>query len=437
MKYISVILVLLISSELYSQQKFDPILWEKVNPEPVPVQRINQPGNVAAHFVLGLGVSIAATSVYRELGMKEWAAKLLGATTGFALCKMKENLYNTRSTGYTFGADALAFGLSFPMNDLIRLPYQRKAKAESYKSTEINNNVPESVIPPADRYNNSSISRKSPVDLKVIRETKKSALKPGRSANMAAEDQYNEGVRLLVTGSRENARQAFTHFYRCNQLVPGYQDGETRMLTAKNIASLTVIIDSIPVSAKTFGVNAAFFYNQVLDSLNNWFAEDSFIRFYSAGEAERNGIKNPDMVLKLGFTDFAAVDTFHTDKEQIVVRKVKTEQTDKGIAGDMTYKANLKSVTDKIFTRGQLVAKVTDLQQAKTFFSSKISGKYTWQNQYGTFTGNIEALNPSQRNLVEGHALASPSPQNLFIEFSSPIFEQLAPKLVNFFNKYN
>ena len=72
------------------------------------------------------------------------------------------------------------------------------------------------------------------------------------------------------------------------------------MLQTKDLATLKVIVEQIPVNGK-FEYSAQFFYDNVFQMLNQRFQEADFVHFYSPEQAERSKLKFPDMVFANGF----------------------------------------------------------------------------------------------------------------------------------------
>jgi hypothetical protein len=283
----------------------------------------------------------------------------------------------------------------------------------------------------------SSLIRRSPAALKIIPEPKVYTSELEMAVQKAAEARYNEGVRMLESKLREDARLAFVHFDKCNLLIPGYRDVKEKMMAAKSSATVRVIVESIPVHAKAFQLTAGFFYDQVLEFLNNRFKEKSFVRFYTPEEAERMEIRYPDMVLRLEFYDFVVGDAVHNESEQEVSRDEKIATKDTNKVEIKTYRAKIKTVTDKIISGGLLEVRITDFQASRLLFSDKVPGQFTWQNQYAVYVGDVKALNDTQKVLVSRSVVVPPSPQSLFMEFTRPIYEQLTGKLAKFFGDYN
>lgn len=283
----------------------------------------------------------------------------------------------------------------------------------------------------------SSSIRLSPAAMKIIPDPKIYKDEINLATDKAAEARYIEGERLLNLNSKEAAREAYINFERCDQLVKGYRDVTAKLNVSKSMATMTVIVESIPVHAKAFQITAGFFYDQVFEFLINRFDDRSFIRFYKPEEAERMELEYPDLILRLEFYDFVVGDAIHNESEQELTRDVKIEKKDTTRVEYKTYRAKLKTISDKIISGGLLEVGITEFNSSRLLYSEKIPGEFTWQNQYGLFVGDIEALNDFQRNLVERRVVSPPPPQTLFMEFTRPIFDQLKGKLPRFFQKYN
>jgi hypothetical protein len=68
--------------------------------------------------------------------------------------------------------------------------------------------------------------------------------------------------------------------------------------------------------------------------------------------------------------------------------------------------------------------------------TEKIPGSYTWFCRWGNYNGDSKALTKEQINLCQGRELMPPMPQDLFIEFTKPIYSQLTSRLNSFYNNY-
>ena len=118
--------------------------------------------------------------------------------------------------------------------------------------------------------------------------------------NRAAQEFYDAGMDALSRKTREAAKQAYFHFLNADALVRGFKDTRQKMLLAKDIATLNVVVEQIPVNGK-FEYSAQFFYDNVFQMLNERFQEKDFVHFFSPEQAEQAKLKFPDMVLQMGF----------------------------------------------------------------------------------------------------------------------------------------
>ena len=78
--------------------------------------------------------------------------------------------------------------------------------------------------------------------------------------NRAAQEFYDAGTEALAQNNREAAKQAYFHFMNAENLVHGFKDAQQKMRIAKDLATITVIVEQIPVNGK-FEYSARFFYD--------------------------------------------------------------------------------------------------------------------------------------------------------------------------------
>ena len=261
--------------------------------------------------------------------------------------------------------------------------------------------------------------------------------------NRAAQEFYNAGLDALSRKTREAAKQAYFHFLNADALVRGFKDTQQKMLLAKNIATLNVVVEQIPVNGK-FEYSAQFFYDNVFQMLNERFQEKDFVHFFSPEQAEQAKLKFPDMVLQMGFYDFF-IDRPQHSEEQLELNKQIEEKYTVKISKDSTVtrtrmipkKGKIKILTDQVASGGLLELKTVEFQSQKIVFTDKIPGQYMWQNKYGIFVGDNEVLDKDLSNILKNKMIMPPPAQDMFVLFTKPIFNQLADKLTNYFRQYN
>jgi hypothetical protein len=215
------------------------------------------------------------------------------------------------------------------------------------------------------------------------------------------------------------------------------------MLQSKELATLKVIVEQIPVNGK-FEYSAQFFYDNVFQMLNQQFPDNSFVHFLSPEQADRMKLKYPDMVLRMGFYDFFIDRPQHFEEEKELNRQIE-EKYEVKVSKDSTAvrtrlipkKGKIKILTDQVASGGLLELKAVDFQSQKIVFTDKIPGEFTWQNKYGIFVGDKEVLDKDLANILNNKMIMPPAAQDMFVLFTKPIFSQLTTKLTNYFRQYN
>lgn len=261
--------------------------------------------------------------------------------------------------------------------------------------------------------------------------------------NRAAQEFYDAGMDALSRKTREAAKQAYFHFANADGLVRGFKDTKQRMVQAKDLATLKVVVEQIPVNGK-FEYSAQFFYDNVFQMLNERFQEKDFVHFYSPEQAEQTKLKYPDMVLQMGFYDFFIDRPQHFEEERVLSRDVEEKYQVK-INKDSTVtktrivpkKGKIKILTDQVGSGGLLELKAVEFQSQKIVFTDKIPGQFTWMNKYGIFVGDNEVLTPELTAILNNKMVMPPPAQDMFVLFTKPIFNQLTEKLTSYFRQYN
>jgi hypothetical protein len=278
---------------------------------------------------------------------------------------------------------------------------------------------------------------KTPAARKIIREPKKYTSELDMALDKASDERYNAGLYHLKAHTQNAARIAYNQFLKANQFSPGYKDVVNQLRISKKLATVTVILETIPLNAIKYKLSSEFFYDQIYGYLNNKFPKNSFVNFYSPYEAEKAKLKQPDFVVRIEFYDFSVGNTEHNEVEEIVKHKVEIPATDSTRAKQIRYEAKLKTYTDKVISEGTVNLKIIDFNKNKVMRDRRIPGSFVWINNYAIFVGDIEALSNKQAELTKRKALSLPPKQDLFIEFTKPIYSQLTQKLRSFFRRYD
>ena len=279
--------------------------------------------------------------------------------------------------------------------------------------------------------------RRTPAARKIIPDPKMYSSELEMAFEKAAKERYNAGIFEMKLHTQESARQAYTHFVKTNQFVPDYKNVAQLLYDSKKIATVTVILETIPLNTIKYKLSSEFFYNQIYNYLNDKFQQESFVNFYSPDEAENAKLTSPDFVVRIEFYDFTVGNTVHKEIEKEVKRKVKIESKDSTRTTYRNYVAKLKNFTDQVTSEGVVNLKIIDFKEDKLLRNQQIPGSFIWINDYAIYVGDIEALDNKQIELTKRKVVPLPPKQDLFIEFTKPIYDQLTGKLRSFFRKYS
>jgi hypothetical protein len=80
--------------------------------------------------------------------------------------------------------------------------------------------------------------------------------------------------------------------------------------------------------------------------------------------------------------------------------------------------------------------RIIDPTSGKVLTQEKLPGEYVWISEWGYFNGDERALSERQREIVQLREAPAPDPQDLFIEFTAPIYEQIIGKVNNYYRNF-
>ena len=286
--------------------------------------------------------------------------------------------------------------------------------------------------------------RRIPAARKIIPSPKVYASELTNVVQHAAEEQYAAGLALLERKNRDDAKQACRNFRECDRLVPGYKDVVQLLYEAKDLATLRVIVEPLPAPSMNYKLSADFFYNQLMERMNQLYPSESFVNFFTPEEAEKFELKYPDMVVDLAFMDFYIERPKHYEEEHALTRDIEelvqvkisrdSVRTEKRL---IKVRGKIKILTDEVASGGLIRLQINDFQANKLLVDNNIPGEFLWQNQYGIFIGDERVLTKEEVKILNNRAVPPPGPQDMFLEFTKPIYSRLTDRMNNFFNRYN
>lgn len=282
--------------------------------------------------------------------------------------------------------------------------------------------------------------RRSPGALRVIPRPKNYYDKMAEIKQKAAKESYDAGIIALKRETREDAKKAYFLFQDANTFVSNYKDVRKKLEEALFIATLKVVVEQIPVPTR-YDLSARFFQDKIEEYLHSHFRSNQFVRFYTPREAEREKLPYVDQYLRLQFDDFVVGETHVLRDTETISRdsvKVGTVTLEDGTKKDAygTVKAKLTVWKKEVSSRGLFSMKVYNARTNAVLSHEKFSGEFVWLSQWGSFNGDERALTEEQLAICKNSEVPPPPPQDLFIEFTRPIYDQLLPAVNNFYSRY-
>ena len=101
-----------------------------------------------------------------------------------------------------------------------------------------------------------------------------------------------------------------------------------------------------------------------------------------------------------------------------------------------TVKATLYHYTKTTTSKGIVSFRIIDAKTGALLSAEKMPGEFVWKSEWATFNGDERALSADQMKLSKQKELPAPAPQELFIEFTRPIYDQITSKLREFYKGY-
>lgn len=256
--------------------------------------------------------------------------------------------------------------------------------------------------------------------------------------NLAAKEQFDEGVRLLKNGILEDARLANSCFEKVKQFDPTYPEVDNMILSSEDLGTLKVVVEQIPVNSLNYQVSAKVFYDRMFNYLKRS-VQRKFLTFYQSSDAEELRI-NPHHIIRMQFYDFSIgnVRDHEVEKEYTSDSLVVGTYTDNdGIKHDVrnVVKANLVTHDREVLSKGIFEIRIIDFNANQNLSDRSFPGEYVWQNSWATYNGDQRALPSDKLKLVGQKQLSPPTPQELFLLFSDPIFSNSSSFLGSFYRK--
>jgi hypothetical protein len=189
-----------------------------------------------------------------------------------------------------------------------------------------------------------------------------------------------------------------------------------------------------------YSLSGGFFQDKVEEYLHQNYPDRGFIKFYTPEELRNVKLAKVDQILRIQFDDFSVGNTIINEKQETFKKdsvKVGEARVDgKVIPVYNTVTAKLITVRKEVVSTGLLSMIVLDGTTNGVLSHKKFSGDYSWVSTWGRYNGDDRALSDQQIALCKRSEQQPPPPQDLFLEFTRPIYNQLIPALQSFYRNY-
>lgn len=260
------------------------------------------------------------------------------------------------------------------------------------------------------------------------------------AVEMAATERYEYADALLRRGTIESARTAFESFNELIRYAPNYKDVNAKAEEALFLGSYHVVVEQPGINSKMYQYSNDFFRGKIDEFLQSNRRLNKFIRFYQPAEAKQLKL-NPDHVVRLEFIEFVVGETNLQSEKVNVISNDSVKTGSAKINGKSVDVYGLVNATVTRFhksvrSRGLLSMEIYDYKSKKVLLRDELPGEFIWDNKWASFNGDERALSKIDLEAVKFNEQMPPPPQQMFIEFCKPIYDQFSARIKRFYDKY-
>jgi hypothetical protein len=278
--------------------------------------------------------------------------------------------------------------------------------------------------------------RNCPACIDAVPDTEKYIAEVSDPKYFAAEARYNNGQKLLSQNNRLAAKQAYFDFEKAEQLYPDFKNAQSMIDSAYFAAVIRVVVEPVQVNSRFFKLSNEYFQNKIYEFMKNYETR-SFVQFFTPNQALDSKLRF-DHVITLSFDDFVVGQTYVKERIEDITRdSLKTDETRDSLKRPIytTAKGKLTTFEKSITSTGLLDFQIKDMNGV-VITQEKMPGTFVWLDTWGGFRGDERALTEQDKALLNRRESYPPPPQDMFIEFTKPIYSQLISKVRNFYSRY-
>ena len=290
----------------------------------------------------------------------------------------------------------------------------------------------------------------------------------------AAEDHYQEGIRLMQMKGRENAKQASREFETALSYVPNYKDAERR--AQKTLEDATQVIAFFPFQNNAWNIPTEKFSDLIQNAaISDLLADKEVMKFTKIIDrsmqeslvAEQVGAMNSmtddKSRVEIGHLLNANIfltgsiesseligpsttmNQYHRQRQVEIVQEVPATTYTNGTDGT-TFKSDSQTTTQTIYKdiyadvyhyrkfirfNVTITYKVVDVETGAILLSNTINREEVDSSEWAEWSGDEDALTWEDTNLINSYESAIMTPQQIASEAARSIGADLAGQLKN------
>ena len=256
------------------------------------------------------------------------------------------------------------------------------------------------------------------------------------AAEDAAEFHYQGGLSFFQQRDRIGARKAYEEFRATESYVPGYKDVEQMKAQAYNLAVMNIVVNKFDQRFGYYNVDAAYFQNDVLSTLNN-IGGNYFYRFFDINSGPARDVR-VDQYMEVNMYDlfFSKLATDNYSYEVTKDIPIKTDKDGKSSSGTEHVKATVTVTRRVINARLQMDYRISDAATQRMITFDRIPTQYTWEKSTGKYAGDSRALSDKDWAIVRGEFNKEPDENELYRALTRQIMNEFTSRMRTIYGRY-
>jgi len=252
----------------------------------------------------------------------------------------------------------------------------------------------------------------------------------------AAEDYYTTAADYLSNPGRDNAKKAYNYFKKTDKYVADYKDAKQKMDEAYQSAIINVQVNPVQDNSYFFNSNWGnsgynfsneYFQQTLVRELRN--SNRYPARFYTDWEARRDNVQ-PDWAVDLTLRNMNLPRPVTYQYSRNVGKQVENGRDSSGRPIYRNVYATVNISRQSFTARADMEVVITDVAAGKVITRNTYREDYSWQEEYGSYTGDSRALDANDWNIINNTRYNEPRREEVLNELYRKIYPQVKNRIV-------